>query len=136
MTPPLTPGDTIQFADFVERNMRLYSIRNNIDLRPRAAAAWIRTQIATSLRSRHPYQVNMLLGGYDAPSKSPELYWVDYLGTLVPVPFAAQPDMSLDEALALLKRCINELRTRLVVDVGSFTVRVVDENGVRQVALE
>ena len=152
MTPPLTPGDTIQFADFVERNMRLYSIRNNIDLRPRAAAAWIRTQIATSLRSRHPYQVNMLLGGYDAPSNSPELYWVDYLGTLVPVPFAAQgyaayltlstmdryhrPDMSLDEALALLKRCINELRTRLVVDVGSFTVRVVDENGVRQVALE
>lgn len=131
--------------------MRLYSIRNHIDLRPRAAAAWIRSQIAESLRSRSPYQVNMLLGGYDAPSKTPELYWIDYLGSLVHVPFAAhgyaayltlstmdryhRPDMSLDEGLDLLRRCIDELRKRFVIDVGNFTVRVIDADGVRQVAL-
>ncbi|WFD00677.1 proteasome endopeptidase complex [Malassezia yamatoensis] len=144
-------GDTIQFSDYVERNMRLYTIRNNIQLRPRAAAAWIRTQIAESLRSRKPYQVNMLLGGYDAPSSTPELYWLDYLGTLVQVPYAAQgyaaylttstmdryhrPDMSLDQGLDLLKRCIDELQKRLVIDVGSFTVRVIDQHGVRKVAM-
>lgn len=120
-------------------------------MRPKAAAAWIRTQLAESIRSRKPYQVNLLLGGYDAPSKTPALYWIDYLGTQVEVPFAAQgyaayltlstmdryhrPDMSLDEGLDLLKRCIDELRKRLVIDVGTFTVRVIDEHGVRSIDL-
>jgi 20S proteasome subunit beta 4 len=34
--------------------------------------------------------VNLLLGGYDISTKSPNLYWMDYLGTLAEVPFAAQ----------------------------------------------
>ncbi|AXA50904.1 20S proteasome subunit beta 4 [Malassezia restricta] len=144
-------GDTIQFAEYIERNMRLYSIRNNIDLRPKAAASWIRSQLAESIRSRHPYQVNLLLGGYDEPSSEPALYWIDYLGTLVQVPFAAhgyasyltlstmdryhRPDMSLEEGLQLLKQCINEMRTRFVIDVGSFSVRIITREGVREVAI-
>jgi len=124
---------------------------NNIDLRPKAAASWIRTQLAESIRSRSPYQVNLLLGGYDAPTAEPALYWVDYLGTMAPVPFAAhgyasyltlstmdryhRPDMTLDEAMDLLRKCINEMRTRFVIDVGNFRVRVIDANGVREVAL-
>ncbi|WFD16469.1 proteasome endopeptidase complex [Malassezia arunalokei] len=144
-------GDTVQFAEYIERNMRLYSIRNNIDLRPKAAASWIRSQLAESIRSRHPYQVNLLLGGYDEPSSEPALYWIDYLGTLVQVPFAAhgyasyltlstmdryhRPDMSLEEGLHLLKQCINEMRTRFVIDVGSFSVRIITRDGVREVAI-
>lgn len=128
-----------------------YSHSHNIDLRPKAAAAWTRTQLAESIRSRRPYQVNLLLAGYDAPSSSPALYWLDYLGTLAQVPYAAhgyaayltlstmdryhRPDMTLDEGLDLLRKCIAELRTRLVVDVGTFTVRVIDADGVRTVAL-
>ena len=124
---------------------------NNIDLRPKAAASWIRSQLAESLRSRHPYLVNLLLGGHDAPSATPSLYWVDYLGTLVQVPYAAhgyasyltlstldryhRPDMSLEEALELIKMCINEVRKRLVLDMGNFHVRVIDLNGVREVPL-
>lgn len=124
---------------------------HNVDLRPKAAASWIRTQLAEAIRSRHPYQVNLLLGGYDEPSSEPALYWLDYLGTLVQVPFAAQgyaayltlstmdryhsPDMSLDEGLQLLRRCIDEMRTRFVIDVGNFSVRVVTREGVREIAL-
>lgn len=85
----LIPGDTIQFAEFVERNIRLYQIRNLYPLRPSAAASWIRRSLADSLRSRKPYSVNLLLGGYDTASHEPSLYWVDYLGTITSVPFAA-----------------------------------------------
>lgn len=131
--------------------MRDSSFSNNIDLRPKAAASWIRSQLAESIRSRNPYQVNLLLGGYDTPTAEPALYWVDYLGTKASVPYAAhgyasyltlstmdryhRPDMTLDEALDLLRRCINEMRTRFVIDVGNFHVRVIDINGVREVTL-
>lgn len=81
-------GDTIQFAEYVERNLRLYSLRHDIELQPKAAAAWVRRQLADSLRSRHPYAVNLLLGGYDVPSDTPALFWLDYLGTLAHVPYA------------------------------------------------
>jgi 20S proteasome subunit beta 4 len=45
--------------------------------------------LAESLRSRSPYSVNLLIGGYDTADESPHLYWVDYLGTMASVPFAA-----------------------------------------------
>lgn len=82
-------GDTIQFAEFVERNIRLYEIRNIYPLRPSAAASWIRRSLAESLRSRKPYAVDLLVGGYDIADHKPNLYWIDYLGTVVEVPFAA-----------------------------------------------
>jgi 20S proteasome alpha/beta subunit len=82
-------GDTIQFAEYVERNIRLYQIRNVYALRPSAAASWIRRSLAESIRSRHPYAVNLLVGGYDTATDTPELYWVDYLGTMTQVPFGA-----------------------------------------------
>src|ERR1700742_2438687 len=82
-------GDTIQFAEYVERNLRLHHIRHHHPLRPQSAASWIRRSLAQSLRSRNPYAVNLLIGGYDVSTKSPNLYWVDYLGTLAEVPFAA-----------------------------------------------
>lgn len=33
--------------------------------------------------------VNLLLGGMDPISQQPSLYWVDYLASLAPVPYAA-----------------------------------------------
>ncbi|KAJ3915124.1 nucleophile aminohydrolase, partial [Lentinula edodes] len=76
------PGDTIQSAEYVERNLRLFNIRNNYSLRPSAAASWIRRSLAQSLRSRKPYSVNLMLGGFDVTTDSPHLYWIDYLGTM------------------------------------------------------
>ena len=46
-----------------------------------------------------------------------------------------RPDMSLEEGLQLLKQCINEMRTRFVIDVGSFSVRIITREGVRDVAI-
>ncbi|KAG2347040.1 N-terminal nucleophile aminohydrolase [Suillus weaverae] len=145
------PGDTVQFAEYVERNIRLYQIRNLYPLRPAAAASWIRRSLAETLRTRNAYTVNLLLGGYDTSSHTPNLYWIDYMGTVVEVPFAAHgygsyfalslldryhdPEASLEEGLATLKRCINEVSKRLVVDPGKYKVKVVDKDGIREVEI-
>jgi 20S proteasome subunit beta 4 len=96
-------GDTIQFAEYIERNIRLYHIRNLYPLRPQSAASWIRRSLAESLRSRSPYTVNLLIGGFDTADERPHLYWVDYLGTMASVPFAAHGYGSYF-ALSLLDR--------------------------------
>lgn len=33
--------------------------------------------------------MNLLLGGYDNIADKPTLYWIDYLASLAPVPYAA-----------------------------------------------
>jgi 20S proteasome subunit beta 4 len=145
------PGDTVQFAEFIERNIRLYQIRNLYALSPSAAASWIRRSVAESLRSRSPYTVNLLIGGYDTNTHEPHLYWIDYLGTLTEIPFGAQgygsffalslldryhnPEASLEEGLATLKRCIDEVAKRLVVSPDRYKIKVVDKDGVREVEL-
>lgn len=120
---------------------------NLTPLKPAAAAAWTRNQLAQSIRSRKPYSVNLLLGGFDTTTNKPALSWIDYLGTKGDVPFAAHgygayfalstmdrwhsPNMSLEEGLELLRKCIDELEKRFIVSLGSWTVRVADKDGVR-----
>ncbi|GAW10575.1 20S proteasome subunit [Lentinula edodes] len=86
------PGDTIQFAEYVERNLPL----------------------------------------------------LHYLGTMTEVPFGAHgygsyfalslldryhdPEATLEEGLATLKRCIDEVAKRLVVSPGKYKIKVVDKD--------
>ena len=64
-------------------------MRNDTDLGPSAVASFVRGELARSLRSRSPYNVNLLLGGVDPITKQPHLYWLDYLASLAPLPYAA-----------------------------------------------
>ena len=82
-------GDTVQFAEFIQANIALYTMRNETDLGPSAVASFVRGELAKSLRSRKPYTVNLLLGGMDPITKSPTLYWLDYLASCAKVPYAA-----------------------------------------------
>ncbi|CAH8652194.1 unnamed protein product [Heterobilharzia americana] len=77
-------GDTSQFSEYIQQNMQLYEIRNGYELTPSAAANFTRNNMAESLRSRSPYFVNMLIAGYDSQT-GPELYFLDYLASLVKV---------------------------------------------------
>ncbi|KAF9062976.1 20S proteasome subunit [Rhodocollybia butyracea] len=145
------PGDTIQFSEFVERNLRLFHIRNNYSLRPSAAASWIRRSLAQSLRSRKPYSVNLMLSGYDVTTDTPHLFWIDYLGTMTEVPFGAHgygsyfalslldryhnPEATLEEGIETLKRCIDEVAKRLIVSPGKYIVKVVDKDGTRVIEI-
>lgn len=64
-------------------------MRNNMELSPAATANFVRGELARALRSRKPYTVNLLLGGYDIIADKPSLYWIDYLASLAPLPYAA-----------------------------------------------
>jgi 20S proteasome alpha/beta subunit len=64
-------------------------MRNETELSPSAVANFVRGELARSLRSRSPYTVNLLLGGIDPVTEKPHLYWIDYLASLAPLPYAA-----------------------------------------------
>lgn len=143
------PGDSVQFAEYIQANIQLYSIRENCELSPHAASSFIRQELAKSIRSRKPFQVNVLVGGYDTRKETPHLYQIDYLGTKVDLPYAAhgyagfytfslldhhyRPDMNTNEALKLLKMCIEELERRMPMDFKGVLVKVVDKDGVREI---
>ncbi len=139
-------GDTVQFAEYIQQNMQLYEIRNGYELTPREAAHFTRRNLAEALRSRSAYHVNLLLGGFD-PKEGPELFYMDYLASMVKVPYAVhghggfvtlgildsqyKPGMNVDEAVNLLKNCVKELQKRFVVTNDRFVVRIVNKDGIK-----
>ncbi|KAK4104766.1 N-terminal nucleophile aminohydrolase [Parathielavia hyrcaniae] len=138
-------GDTVQFAEYIQANAQLYSMRNETDLSPSALANFVRGELASSLRSRKPYNVNLLLGGVDPITDKPSLYWLDYLASLAPVPYAAhgyaqyyclsildkhhQPDITLERGMELLNLCADELKRRLPIDFKGLVVKAVTKDG-------
>ncbi|KAL6716425.1 Proteasome subunit beta type-4 [Lecanora helva] len=142
-------GDTVQFAEYIQANIQLYSMRNDTDLGPPAVASFVRGELARSLRSRHPYTVNLLLGGMDPITKQPHLYWLDYLASMIPVPYAAHgyaqyyclsildkhhnPNIDFEQGLKILRMCTDELKRRLPIDFKGMLVKVIDKDGIREV---
>jgi len=141
-------GDTVQFAEYVQANVQLYTMReNDIELSPKATASFVRNQLATSIRSRKPYQVNVLIAGYDTKTETPSLNWIDYLGTQVELPYGAhgyagfyatslldkhyRKDMKVEQGLELLQLCLKELETRMPIDFKGVYIKVVDKDGIR-----
>jgi 20S proteasome subunit beta 4 len=45
------------------------------------------------------------------------------------------PEASLEEGIATLKRCIAEVSKRLVVSADAYKVKLVDKDGVREIEL-
>ncbi|ODV97825.1 hypothetical protein PACTADRAFT_47676 [Pachysolen tannophilus NRRL Y-2460] len=142
-------GDTVQFAEYIQANIQLYGMRENFDLPPKAVNHFVRNQLASSIRSRKPYQVNVILAGYDEAKEEPSLSWIDYLGTKVDIPYAAhgyagfytfslldrhyRSDMSVDEGLKILKLCSEELNKRMPIDFKGLRVKIVDKSGIREI---
>jgi len=140
---------TVQFAEYIQANAQLYSMRNAIDLSPSAVAHFVRGELASSLRSRKPYNVNLLLGGFDPITDKPSLYWLDYLASLAPLPYAAHgyaqyyclsildkhhhPDIDYEAGLKILRMCTDELKRRLPIDFKGMLVKVITKDGVREV---
>ncbi|KAF9897898.1 Proteasome subunit beta type-4 [Lobosporangium transversale] len=145
------PGDGVHFSEYIERNVKLYGIRNGIELSPKAVASFARRELADSLRSRKPYSVNLLIGGYDVKTNKPSLYWLDHLASSAEVPFAAhgygayyclslldryhREDITEEEGVKLLQKCIQELRSRMILNMPDFVAKVVNKDGIRIVQL-
>jgi len=145
-------GDTVQFAEYILANVQLYSMRNETDLNPSATASFIRGELARSLRSRRPYYVNLLLGGWDQIEEKPKLYWMDYLAAMAEVPYAAHgyaqyyclsildkhhnPSIDLEQGKKILRMCTQELKRRLPIDFKGVMVKVVTKDGIADVEWE
>merc|ERR1712029_682116 len=115
-------GDAVQFSEYIAKNIQLYKMRNGYELSPHAAANFTRRNLAEALRSRNAYQVNLLMAGHDDES-GPELYYMDYLASLVKLPFAIhgygaffslsimdryyKDDLTKEEALDILQKCVD-----------------------------
>jgi len=143
-------GDRHHFTDYIQKSLNLYTLRNDVPLSTHGAAAFTRNQLASSLRSRSPYQVNLLLGGHDE-KQGPSLYFTDYLGSMHPMKVAAhgygsyftfsildrgfKKDMTEEEGKELISQCIKEIQKRLVLNTSKFMVKAVDKNGVREITL-
>lgn len=77
-------GDTVQFVEYISKNILLYKMRNGYELGPKAAAYFTRKNLADYLRTRYAYQVNMLVAGYDK-TDGPQLTFIDYLANTLAV---------------------------------------------------
>ncbi len=140
------PGDCHQFVDYIQKNIALYSIRYD-QLTPNACAFFIKQQLAEGLRSK-PYQVNCMVAGYN---KSGKLYWIDYLGSIQELPYAAQgysqyfcmstmdkyykKNMSEEECIDVIKKCILELKTRFTINLKNWQCKVITKDGIKSVNL-
>ncbi|KAL0690339.1 hypothetical protein Bca4012_090017 [Brassica carinata] len=146
-------------VEYVQKNVSLYKFRNGIPLTTAAAANFTRGELATALRKlsfasvrpsvKNPYSVNILMAGYDNESGA-SLYYIDYIATLHKVDKGAfgygsyfslstmdwhyRSDMSVEEAIELVDKCILEIRSRLVVAPPNFVIKIVDKDGARDYA--
>ncbi|XP_046563978.1 proteasome subunit beta type-2-like [Haliotis rubra] len=143
-------GDTVQFAEYISKNIQLYKMRNGYELSPHAAANFTRKNLADYLRSSTPYMVNMLIAGYDE-EEGPVLYFMDYLASLNKLPFAVhgygslftmsimdryyKKDMNQEEAMNLLQQCIDEVQKRFIVNLPNFRVRLVTKEGIKDLPI-
>jgi 20S proteasome subunit beta 4 len=139
------PGDRVQFCEYIRRNIALFEYRRNLPLSTHAAAHYIRSEMATALRS-NPYQVNMILAGFDQKN-GPSLHVIDYLASLVKVDYGAQgyagyfvlglldklykKNMTLDEGLNVIHSCIKQMQTRFVLKNTQWTIKVITKDGHR-----
>lgn len=98
---------------------------------------------------QNPYYVNVLLAGYDSDVGA-SLYYIDYIATFHKIEKGAfgygsyfclslmdklyRPDMSVEEAVDLVDKCIKEIRLRLVVAPQNFIIKIVDKEGAREYA--
>lgn len=144
-----TPADNVNFSEMIEKNVKLYELNNDLRLTTHGAANFIRSQLATALR-KGPYQTNLLLAGYD-DNEGISLYFLDYFAAMAKVNFAAQgyaanfvlsvfdrewkKNITLDEGLEIIRKCIHELRTRFLISQPVFVIKVVDKDGTKVVSL-
>lgn len=115
--------DLVSFTEFIAKNINLYELSNaGTKLSTHAQANFARGELASALR-KGPFQVSVLLGGYDEKTGG-SLYYLDYMGTLHKVKHGAQgyaqyfcssiydkdwvENMTEEEALRIIAKCINE----------------------------
>ena len=139
--------DKKNFAKLIKANMELYFFKNGQRLTTDETASYIRKELAEGIRSS-PHQCNCLLAGYDVDG--PKLYWLDYLGSYAKLLKAAhgygayflyglmdnfyKKNLSLVEGEDIIKKCINELKTRFSINMVDFDVFKITKEGIEDIS--
>eukprot|EP00750_Incisomonas_marina_P032165 INCI8926.1.p1 GENE.INCI8926.1~~INCI8926.1.p1 ORF type:complete len:198 (-),score=36.65 INCI8926.1:607-1200(-) len=142
-------GDRVQFSEYVHKNIVLNELRAGFPMSCVATANFVRNEISANLR-RKPFNVNCLLGGFEA-GKGSCMYYIDYFGTMHKMNFGChghcaafclslfdrhwEPGMSLEDGKELMRKCFTELKVRYLLNMPKFVVKVVDANGVHEINL-
>ncbi|GBG28449.1 Proteasome subunit beta type-2 [Hondaea fermentalgiana] len=133
-----------QFTEYVSKNFALTALRTGLEMSNHAAAHFVRNELARAIRARGgPHQANSILAGVD--HEGPAMYYLDYLGTMAKVDYAAQGycgyfslslmdknwkrNMTKEEGRDLLLMCIDQLRARFIINSTRYKLIVVDETG-------
>ena len=138
--------DKKNFAKLIKANMEYYYFQNGQRLTTDEAAAYLRKELSEGIRSE-PHQCNCLIVGYDIDG--PKLYWLDYLGSYAKLLKAAhgygayflyglmdnyyKKNLSLAEGEEIIKKCINELKTRFSINMVDFDVKKKKKNGIEDI---
>lgn len=151
-------GPRVNFIEYIKCNIQLNTIRQHgRKSSTPAAASFMRNSLASALRSRDgAYACNSLLAGFDLPASEHDdipagahLYYLDYLGTMQAVPFAAhgygttfvtavldrlwRPDLTEQEGLDLMQKCCDEVKKRVIISNAHFITKVVNKDGAQLV---
>ncbi len=139
--------DKKNFAKLIRANMEYYYFQNGHRLTTDETAAYIRKELSEGIRS-NPHQCNCLIAGYDIDG--PKLYWLDYLGSYAKLLKAAhgygayflyglmdnfyKKNLTLPEAEDIIKKCINELKTRFSINMVDFDVFLITKKGIEDIS--
>jgi len=138
--------DMVNFTQYIAKNLALYQLNHdNIKLSTKAQANFCRSELAKALR-KGPYQVNLLLGGYDEDAGG-SLYYMDHLAALAKLDFGShghassfclsimdneyREGLNEEQALKIIDHCIDEIHTRFLISQPNFMIKVIDKDGVR-----
>jgi 20S proteasome alpha/beta subunit len=137
------PGDVLQFTDFLQKTIQLYTLKTGLALTTRSVANCLRKELSECLR-KNPLNINLTLLGFDK-IYGPSLYFIDYLGSLQRMDFCVQghsslilssfldryfrEKMSLREAIEIIKKCSNILKKRFLISQSRLLVKIVDAEG-------
>jgi len=142
--------DMVNFTEFIAKNIALYELSNDgTKLSTHAQANYARNELAVALR-KGPFQVNVLLGGYDETTTSASLYFLDYFGALQKVNYGCQghagsfclsimdrkhkEGLSEADAMDIINDCIKEIHVRFLIAQPNFIIKVIDKSGIRVIS--
>ena len=139
--------DKKNFSKYIKANMENYYFQNGQRLTTDETASYIRKELAEGIRSS-PHQCNCLVAGFD--TDGPKLYWLDYLGSYAKLLKAAhgygayflyglmdnyyKKDLSLNDGEMIIKKCINELKTRFSINMVDFDVFKITKEGIEDIS--
>ena len=137
-------ADRIEFAGYTVRNTALHYYRTGHSLTPRAAAAWVQTELAKAIRE-DPYQVRCFIAGVEKGAA--HLYAVDGYGAMQKLNYGAQgyaqylvlgildrywrEDLNLEQAEQLLGMCVDHVKRRLALNNPRHIVKAVTPEGIK-----